>query len=146
MDATLEKLHKTLYIQGYFLSTTTTHTHTDSRKKEKEKSSQNMLLQCMNSFPFHSQASFGLEEFCRIFIEQDFYRKNSFRALWFVGMKSYSYGEILPILHISQENKHQPKLDGKRFYNVKQRTSPFLFLLIGFEMHAISFPMTFLFL
>uniref|UniRef100_A0A453FYD9 Uncharacterized protein n=1 Tax=Aegilops tauschii subsp. strangulata TaxID=200361 RepID=A0A453FYD9_AEGTS len=34
----------------------------------------------------------------------------------------------------------------KKFYDMKQRTYLFLFLFIGFEMHVISFSMTFLFL
>ena len=51
----------------------------------------------------NSKASFGLEESCcRNFIEYDFYRKIFFKAFWFVGMESYSYEGILPILH----NKH----------------------------------------
>ena len=91
------------------------------------------------SNPDYIEASFGSEEFHRNTIGYDSYRIFSFRALWFLGMDSYSYIGLVPILHISYENKNKPRLNEKNSFGVNQMTSCFLFLFIGFEIMSSHF-------
>lgn len=59
------------------------------------------------------ETSFGLKEFQRNSVGYDFYSYFPFGLLWFIRMDSYSYVGLAPIPHISKENRHYPRLNGK---------------------------------